>query len=72
MSQRVWRPQKPKIGLLEPPPPPFDPILGHFVWILVHFGVKKHTLFKKTLGGTLEVKNIKPGANGVKKPRDHF
>ena len=40
----LGRPQKHKIGLLDPP---FDPILGHFVCILVHFGFKKHIFFKK-------------------------
>ena len=43
-SQTVWDPQKPKIGL--PDPPPFDPILGHFVGILDQMGVKKRVFFE--------------------------
>ena len=40
----AWDPQKPKIGLLDPPA---DPRLAHFVGILDQMGVKKRVFFKK-------------------------
>ena len=40
----AWDPQKPKIGLLDPPA---DTRLAHFVRILDQIGVKKHIFLKK-------------------------
>ena len=40
----VQRPQKPKI---DHPDSPTDPLLGHFVRILGHFGVKKRIFLEK-------------------------
>ena len=43
-TQRVWEPQKRKIGPLEPAN---DPHLGHFVCILGHLGPKKMRFSQK-------------------------
>ena len=42
--QRVWEPQKPKIGPLEPAN---DPLLGHFLCILAHLGPKRCDFLEK-------------------------
>ena len=57
--QRVWEPQKPKIGPLEPAN---DPLLGHFLCILAHLGPKKCDFLEKKF--SLQI-TFKPSRKGL-------